>query len=135
MSRLLKTLHKTAKDFADIGLIDPHTMAEFDVACLPPVKNHTADKTKSLLLGCQASQAVFATNPSTVQKVDPSGKTRISIFIDDDILAAFKSRAEQEGEGYQTLMNAALRTAIQPEGMPVTVEMLRRVLREELRVA
>lgn len=67
--------------------------------------------------------------------IEPAGKTRISIFIDDDILAAFKSRAEQEGEGYQTLMNAALRTAIQPEGMPVTVEMLRRVLREELRVA
>lgn len=67
--------------------------------------------------------------------VDLSGKTRVSIFIDDDILAAFKSRAEQEGQGYQTLMNAALRTAIQPEGMPVTVEMLRRILREELRVA
>ncbi len=135
MSRLLKTLHKTAKDFADIGLIDPQTMAEFDIACLPPVKDHTADQTKSLLLGCQASQAMFATSPSTAQQVDPSGKTRISIFIDDDILAAFKSRAEQEGEGYQTLMNTALRTAIQPEGMPVTVEMLRRVLREELRAA
>ena len=72
MSRLLKTLHKTAKDFADIGLIDPQTLREFDVACLPPVKDYTADEIKSLRLGCQASQAVFAaylnTSPSTVQK-------------------------------------------------------------------
>jgi len=67
--------------------------------------------------------------------VEPAGKTRITIFIDDDILATFRTRAEQEGRGYQTLINAALRSAIQPEAMPVTVEILRRVLREELQVS
>jgi len=36
------------------------------------------------------------------------------------------------GEGYQTLINAALRTAIAPEAAPVTMEVLRQVLREEL---
>jgi uncharacterized protein (DUF4415 family) len=66
--------------------------------------------------------------------IEPAGKTRITIFIDDDILAAFRTRAEREGRGYQTLINAALRSAIQPETTPVTVETLRRVLREELRV-
>lgn len=65
--------------------------------------------------------------------IEPTGKTRITIFIDDDILAAFRTRAEQEGKGYQTLINAALRAAIQPDAAPVTMEILRRVLREELR--
>jgi uncharacterized protein (DUF4415 family) len=65
--------------------------------------------------------------------IEPAGKTRITIFIDDDILAAFRTRAEQEGKGYQTLINAALRAAIQPEAAPVTVATLRRVLREEWR--
>lgn len=60
------------------------------------------------------------------------GKTRITIFLDDDVLAAFRSRAEREGTGYQTLINATLRTAMAPESAPVTVEALRRVLREEL---
>lgn len=65
--------------------------------------------------------------------IEPTGKTRITIFIDDDILAAFRTRAEQEGKGYQTFINAALRAAIQPDAAPVTMETLRRVLREELR--
>jgi uncharacterized protein (DUF4415 family) len=64
--------------------------------------------------------------------VEPKGKTRISIYLDDDILAVFRARAEAEGKGYQTLINAALRAAIDPSAAPVTVETLRQVLREEL---
>jgi len=60
------------------------------------------------------------------------GKSRITILIDDDVLAAFRARAEREGKGYQTLINEALRTALAPEQAPVTVEALRQVLREEL---
>jgi len=48
------------------------------------------------------------------------------------VLAAFRARAEREGKGYQTLINAALRAAIAPEAAPVTMEVLRQVLREEL---
>jgi uncharacterized protein (DUF4415 family) len=59
-------------------------------------------------------------------------KTRITILIDDDVLTAFRARAEREGKGYQTLINAALRAAIAPEAAPVTMEVLRQVLREEL---
>ena len=59
-------------------------------------------------------------------------KRRITILIDDDVLAAFRARAEREGKGYQTLINAALRAAIAPEAAPVTMEVLRQVLREEL---
>jgi BrnA antitoxin of type II toxin-antitoxin system len=40
--------------------------------------------------------------------------TRITILIDDDVLPAFRARAEREGKSYQTLINAALRAAITP---------------------
>ena len=67
--------------------------------------------------------------------VDSTGKTRITIFLDDDILAAFRERAAQNGKGYQTLINNALRASLSPESAPLTVEMLRKVLHEELHAA
>lgn len=67
--------------------------------------------------------------------VEPTGKTRITIFLDDDVLTAFRERAAHEGKGYQTLINDALRRALAPESAPITEEALRRVLREELRAA
>jgi uncharacterized protein (DUF4415 family) len=36
------------------------------------------------------------------------GKTRITIFIDDDVLKAFRERGDAAGKGYQTMMNEAL---------------------------
>ena len=67
--------------------------------------------------------------------IDAAGKTRITIYLDDDVLVAFRDRAGREGKGYQTLINETLRAAIAPEAAPVTMEALRRVLREELRGA
>jgi uncharacterized protein (DUF4415 family) len=67
--------------------------------------------------------------------VDSTGKTRITIFLDDDILAAFREQASQNGKGYQTLINNALRASLSPETAPLTVEMLRKVLHEELHAA
>jgi len=67
--------------------------------------------------------------------VQSPGKTRITIFLDDDVIEAFRAQAEAEGKGYQTLINAALRSAIQPDKAPVTVEVLRQIIREELRAA
>lgn len=64
-----------------------------------------------------------------------SGKSRITIFLDDDILAAFRERASQSDKGYQTLINEALRASLSPESAPLTVELLRKVLHEELRAA
>jgi len=63
------------------------------------------------------------------------GKTRITIFLDDDVIEAFRAQAEAEGKGYQTLINTALRSAIQPDQAPVTAEVLRQIIREELRAA
>lgn len=63
------------------------------------------------------------------------GKTRITIFIDDDVLAAFRARAEAAGVGYQTAMNEALRQATaQPKlsKQPIDARTLRRILREEM---
>jgi uncharacterized protein (DUF4415 family) len=67
--------------------------------------------------------------------LEPAGKTRITIFLDDDILNAFKERATTSGKGYQTLINEALRISISPESAPVTAETLRKILHEELRAA
>jgi BrnA antitoxin of type II toxin-antitoxin system len=61
----------------------------------------------------------------------PSGKTRITIRLDDDVLAWFRAQVHEAGGGnYQTLINGALRDfmASQPERLEDT---LRRVLREE----
>jgi hypothetical protein len=63
----------------------------------------------------------------------PSGKTRITIRLDDDVLEWFRAQVEAAGGGnYQTLINAALREHIDQQREPLE-ETLRRVLREELR--
>ncbi len=63
----------------------------------------------------------------------PSGKTRITIRLDNDILAWFRASVHAAGGGsYQTLINDALRQHIQQKREPLE-ETLRRVLREELR--
>ncbi|MBA5639698.1 BrnA antitoxin family protein [Duganella sp. LX20W] len=65
-----------------------------------------------------------------------TGKTRITIMLDEEILEYFRKYAEAQGSGYQTMINAALRQFIfdqsKPANQPVTEETLRRVLREEL---
>ena len=60
------------------------------------------------------------------------GKTRISIHIDNAILAAFRAKAEKLGTGYQTMMNEALRQFIAQSSKPLTQQELRDVIREEM---
>ncbi len=65
----------------------------------------------------------------------PKGKTRITIRLDNDVVQWFKTQVHQAGGGnYQTLMNHALREYIANTDEPLE-EVLRRVLREELRNA
>ncbi|MDR7051516.1 hypothetical protein J2X54_004015 [Duganella sp. 3397] len=65
--------------------------------------------------------------------VQATGKSRITIMLDDDVLAFFREQAEAQGIGYQTLINADLRKAMQPpQGPTLTVASLRKVLKEEL---
>jgi uncharacterized protein (DUF4415 family) len=62
----------------------------------------------------------------------PPGKTRITIRLDDDVLAWFREQVHLAGGGnYQTLINDVLRQHIQQQREPLE-ETLRRVLREEL---
>ena len=64
--------------------------------------------------------------------VNDSGKTRITIFLDNDIVSEFKQRAEKTGKGYQTLINDTLKADLKDSAVPLTVKTLRKVLREEL---
>jgi uncharacterized protein (DUF4415 family) len=60
------------------------------------------------------------------------GKTRITIRIDDDVLAWFKAQVHEAGGGnYQTLINQVLREHMQSTSEPLEAT-LRRVIREEL---
>ncbi|HEU5182160.1 MAG TPA: BrnA antitoxin family protein [Candidatus Polarisedimenticolia bacterium] len=63
--------------------------------------------------------------------VKSSGKTRITIFLDDDILDAFRKRAEASGRGYQTMINEALRTALAESPQGIDAQTIRRIIREE----
>ncbi len=68
-----------------------------------------------------------------VRVIPQTGKTRITIYIDDDILDSFRERSESAGKGYQTLMNEALREYLGKVKQPIDEETLRRVIQEELR--
>ena len=43
-------------------------------------------------------------------------KTRITIYLDDEVLDEFRSLSERCGTGYQTLINAALRMRLAAAG-------------------
>lgn len=59
-------------------------------------------------------------------KVVPRGKTRLTMYLDSSVVEFFKARAG--ARGYQTLINEALKQAIEQESLENT---LRRVIREE----
>lgn len=61
------------------------------------------------------------------------GKTRITIFIDSDILGWFRDEAEREGRGYQTAINQALRNYIKQDRRPIQ-DIVKEAVRKELRV-
>ena len=65
--------------------------------------------------------------------VPQKGKTRINIYIDNDVLEEFRARAEDAGRGYQTMMNEALRQYLGKAGYPLDEDTLRRIIREELK--
>jgi predicted DNA binding CopG/RHH family protein len=64
-------------------------------------------------------------------QAEAKGKTRITIMLDNDLLMAFKAKADAEGTGYQTLINQTLRRASGASSIDEAT--LRRVIREELK--
>jgi len=64
--------------------------------------------------------------------VPATGKTRITIRLDSDVVEWFRAQVDAAGGGnYQTLLNLALREHIMRRTEPLE-ETLRRVVREEL---
>lgn len=69
--------------------------------------------------------------------IKQTGKTRITIYLDDDVIAAYRDKGDKIGRGYQTLINDALRKTLDNdnEQPPVDAKTLRRIIREELKKA
>lgn len=57
-----------------------------------------------------------------------TAKERITIWIDEEVVDAFRARAADEGTKYQTLVNSALRAAITKPSLVKRVETLERSL-------
>jgi uncharacterized protein (DUF4415 family) len=64
--------------------------------------------------------------------VPTKGKTRITIYIDDQIVAAFKAESARTGVGYQTLITDALGQPLGTAEKPITAEQVRKIVRDEL---
>jgi len=58
----------------------------------------------------------------------PRNKTRLTMYLDTSVVEYFRSRSG--GRGYQTMINEALKQAIERENLE---DVLRRVIREEAR--
>lgn len=71
-SRILESVHETARGLHSAGAISKTTMREFDALCLPKVPSYTPRQIKTIRIRCNASQAVFAAymnvSPSSLQK-------------------------------------------------------------------
>ncbi len=71
-------------------------------------------------------------NAKRGQVLPTKGKTRITMYIDTDILNDFRKRADDAGYGYQTMINSALREYLSRSGKPLDEKVIRQVIREEL---
>ena len=65
-------------------------------------------------------------------QAEMAGKTRITMRVDNAVLAAFKARAESSGGSYQTMMNEALKQYTL--GLSLA-DMVRETIREEMHSA
>ncbi len=65
--------------------------------------------------------------------ISSKGKSRITLYLDKDILEEFRKRAEKAGMGYQTMINQALGEVLGKRKQPVDEATLRRIIREEIK--
>lgn len=80
-----------------------------------------------------AKRAKDVPHLARLQAESAAGKTRITTYLDNDVVEWLKARGEAEHKGYQTVLNELLRRQLAPE--PPIEEVLRRVIREELKQA
>lgn len=75
----------------------------------------------------------FSATPALAKlQAETGSKTRITMRLDNDVLAVFKARAEMTGGSYQTLINDALKQVATGKTL---AEVVRETIREELRAA
>jgi uncharacterized protein (DUF4415 family) len=67
--------------------------------------------------------------------VKPKGKTRITIYLDDEVIESYRQKGDKTGRGYQTLINDALRETLSNEQQAIDAKTIRRIIREELKKA
>jgi putative transcriptional regulator len=60
-SRILDTVHETARDLHAAGFIDMRTMQRYDALCLEPIPTYSSAKIRALRARHKLSQAVLAT--------------------------------------------------------------------------
>jgi uncharacterized protein (DUF4415 family) len=63
-------------------------------------------------------------------QAEQGGKSRITMRVDNTVLAAFKARAALTGGSYQTLINEALRQFVAGQTL---ADVVRETIRHELR--
>ena len=66
------------------------------------------------------------------QVIKQKGKTRITIYLDNDVIEKFRILSDTAGYGYQTMINDALKEYLKEKEEPVTTAAIRQVIREEL---
>lgn len=75
------------------------------------------------------AKSVCETPHLAKHQAESGGKSRITMRVDNDVLATFKARAEMVGGNYQTLMNEALKQFSQ--GLKLT-DIVREAIHETL---
>ena len=65
----------------------------------------------------------------------PKGKTRVTMYLDNEIIEAFRAKGDEVGRSYQTPINDALKEYLAKASKPLDARTLRRILREELKAA
>lgn len=77
-SNILDVVHQTANELNSTGAMSMKTMREFDVLCLPKVKEYDASTIKEIREQSHVSQAVFAaylnTTVSTIRQWEQGNK-------------------------------------------------------------
>jgi uncharacterized protein (DUF4415 family) len=94
---------------------------------------HTRKMRPIIDKGIEMEDSGEMNGPDKRMSVRAHKKTRMTMYFEPAILAWFRDQAAHRGAGYQTLINEALRHVIHADSAPLTVETLRRVLREELK--
>lgn len=70
-------------------------------------------------------------HPHLAKLQKQGSKTRITMYVDDNVLVAFRTQAETQGIGYQTITNQVLLDYLHQDES-VLESLLRKIIREEM---